>query len=112
VIQDSAIKKATRSLRKIKNIYEDLENDQLGISRLNLKELKTLDKKNQSEQKYLKLQISELKGKKNLTDEEAEALALAERDYAVLVKGNEKLKDRLDTEKTINKTIGLNRSRF
>jgi len=109
---DSAIKKATRSLRKIKNIYEDLENDQLGISRLNLKDLKTLDKKNQSEQKYLKLQISELKGRKELTDEEAEALALAEQDYAILVKGNEKLKDRLDKEKEINKTIGLTGAAF
>jgi len=110
--QDSAIKKATRSLRKIKNIYEKLESDQLGISRLNLKELKTLDKKNKEEQKYLKLQISELKGKKNLTDEEAEALALAERDYAVLTKGNEKLKERLNTEKDINKTIGLTGAAF
>jgi len=61
---DSAIKKATRSLRKIKNIYEKLESDQLGISRLSLKELKNLEKKNRAEEKYLKLQISELKEKK------------------------------------------------
>ena len=43
--------RATRSARKLQSITEKLQSDQLGISRLSLKELKTLERKQKEERK-------------------------------------------------------------
>lgn len=109
---DSAIKQATRSLSRSKSITEKLERDQLGISRLNLKELKTLQRKQREETAILKLKAAALTSAEKQTDEGKELLALVEKENTVLTKSANAIKARVDREREITKTIGLTGAAF
>ena len=118
--------RATRSARKLQSITEKLQSDQLGISRLNVKELKTLERKQKEERKLIELNAQQLIIQKNITEEELGQLELRddltdkEKDLLVayregfkeLKKAEAQTRTRLKQEKEIEKTIGLTGAAF
>lgn len=118
--------RATRSARKLQSITEKLQSDQLGITRLSLKELKTLERKQKEERKLIDLNAKQLIIQKNITETELEQLELRddltdkEKDLLVaykngfkeLKKAEAQTKARLKQEEEIEKTIGLTGAAF
>jgi hypothetical protein len=105
-------KDATKSFTKLKGIAEKLSDDITNITVLNKKQLSQSYEQIKSEQKRLNTLKEELKNKKELSTAEEALLANLESEYDVTNDLLKQTKKRLDTEKQIEKTLGVTGAGF
>ncbi len=125
---NSAADLATKSFKSIQDITQKLKYDQQDISKLNLDQLKSLQKKLKTNQQEIKDQAQSIIQRENLnsgtdaqikasiemklalgkiTEEEAAIVRGAREGFSVFKETNELLNERIKKEKEINKTMGL-----
>jgi chromosome segregation ATPase len=133
--QSSATNRTVKAMRSLSSISESLKNDQSGLSKLSLKELEskrdkakilsqeaksqaalvkqkydeiTLDKNgNQLQGDELNAKLKSLGISKSELQTMNEIVAAHEAQFPVLDELNAKIKERIEEEKKVNKTLGL-----
>lgn len=124
--QEDRTKKALKPLRSSQDIARKMRNDQEGISRLSVKELKQLKKKNEenkAEASYQAQQLAKEKGivdlsktnlkfRRDLTENELELLRAEQDSFSTLQESNDEIEKRLQKERKIQKTLGLTGAAF
>ena len=125
---NSAADLATKSFKSIQDITQKLKYDQQDISKLNLDQLKSLQKKLNTNQQEIKDQAKSIIQRENLnsgtdaqikasiemklalgqiTAEEAAIVRGAREGFTVFEETNKLLNERIKKEKEVNKTLGL-----
>jgi hypothetical protein len=98
---------ATKSFTKLKGIAEKLSDDITNITVLNKKQLQQSIEQIKSEKNRLNNLKEELKTKEELSEAESALLANLESEYDVTEDLLKQAKERLNTEKSIEKTLGV-----
>lgn len=98
---------ATKSFAKLKGIAEKLSDDITNITVLNKKQLQQSIEQIKSEKNRLNNLKEELKTKEELSEAESALLANLESEYDVTEDLLKQAKERLNTEKSIEKTLGV-----
>jgi len=100
-------KDATKSFTKLKGIAEKLSDDITNITVLNKKQLQQSIEQIKSEKNRLNNLKEELRTKEELSEAESALLANLESEYDVTEDLLKQAKERLNTEKSIEKTLGV-----
>jgi hypothetical protein len=98
---------ATKSFTKLKGIAEKLSDDITNITVLNKKQLQQSIEQIKSEKNRLNNLKEELRTKEELSEAESALLANLESEYDVTEDLLKQAKERLNTEKSIEKTLGV-----
>ncbi len=125
---NAGLNRAKKSFRGLESLADKLSNDQADISRMSIKELKTIEEKVLKRQQELKVaefslqnEVDNLKSQKNLSNKEKEklkikqaALNATQQELSDFEKGIglskaliDQAKNRIEAEETIIKTMGM-----
>ena len=119
--ENKSVNDATKAFRGLESIASRLKDDQKGYTDLNIKQLKQEKSKLKSLEDQAKeaakqiaidkgivdLANTNLSDVQDLSDEQRAILKAAQENFSVYKRTNELLKERIEEEKEVNKTLGL-----